>query len=143
MTAAEFDQWFADYCAAFPDIPSWINKSPNPIETLRHWCKTLSGCSLEHALEATRRLADGRERIDYPTNTARDVRAICGRIAGMAATGEKQLRQAALWKKRAEEEGRPKWSMADVLRRMRMASENGESLSVDDAILESMEVESE
>lgn len=63
MTSDEFTEWLNYHCGAFTNLRDWLNKMgrDQTEETLRHWRRTLSGATLEHAKAATEALFSGDE----------------------------------------------------------------------------------
>lgn len=85
MTPKEFNDWYADFCAAYPGTQEWISKGGNPTATLKHWREILLPHSLEDAKEATRLMLTGSEDpVDHfdRASTPRHVAGICMRLAG-------------------------------------------------------------
>ncbi len=64
MTEQEFNRWIKDYYAAFPETAAWVNNSPDPKLTLKHWRETLADVDVGLAFKATRRMHAGHDRFE-------------------------------------------------------------------------------
>jgi hypothetical protein len=121
MTRQEFNTWFKNFCAAYPDTAAWMNQSTDKTETLGFWHQALEHTDLADAKEATRRLAVG----DEPEIPAYERQSIARRVAEIA----KRVRSGRRIVKRDEpmlpDYGGAKWS---VLAAYRDAKARGKSL---------------
>lgn len=59
MESNDFDRWYAEHVAAFPDLQRWLSELPNSQDALRVWRETLADVRLEDAWEITRRMSRG------------------------------------------------------------------------------------
>ncbi len=121
MTKKEFDQWYRDFCSAFPETSAFINIGGRPQASLQHWYEVMERAELPDALEATKRLFDGREPVIEAYERWRTP-LIVKRIAeGIAAnrtprTGPLELAHEA--RKQCEAEGPVTWSMEEEFKRL-------------------------
>lgn len=83
MTSSEFNQWYDQYCAAFPGTMEFVERGGNPKITLGFWFKVLEPFSLDVANTATMRMLAGHDEavpvVDRAT-TPKHVADVCQRI---------------------------------------------------------------
>ncbi len=90
MTSQDFRTWLSGYCAASPRTSAWLRKfpespdgvTPSRSQVIATWFQVIEGCEFPDAQEATRLCACGDEEIKFEGDTARDIKAICGRLSG-------------------------------------------------------------
>lgn len=139
MTKDEFKEWFRDHRTAFPAAAAFVNKSPDKSGTLRNWYAILEPYVLADALEATRRMLDGREEPikDFDRAlTAQRVASVCKRVSAMRQKAPSPLDMAKQDRERYAAEPKPGWSMEQVRQILAAAKERGEPMTVDEAIAE-------
>jgi hypothetical protein len=90
MNAPEFEKWFRDFSAKFPDAASWILKlteaGGDPKRTKDSWAEALADVDLRDALEANRRLLAGDYEKPYREDFPPKVREIALSIKASKAT---------------------------------------------------------
>ncbi len=59
MTKLEFNQWWGDYSARFPETGEWVRRQPNAAALLGFWQEALAATALADALEVNRLLTRG------------------------------------------------------------------------------------
>ncbi len=100
MTGEEFDDWYSDFCSAYPETAAFVNSNGNPRGTLEHWFAVLSPCDLTDAREVTRRMlaGDDPEVENYNRHTTpRHVATLCERASvrrRLAASQPANVRQS-------------------------------------------------
>ncbi len=107
MNIQEFNDWYADYCAAFPGTKEFVAKGGNAKATLGFWLQILEPFSLDAAKTVTMRMLAGHDDPVEITDRAqipRRVAELCQRYNDRQrleqlppAPREPRVEQAAQW----------------------------------------------
>lgn len=147
MTTDQFKLWYTDHCATFPPTAAYVNQFPKEQRDrlITAWRDILEPFPIDAAMEATRRLLDGRSEplksFDLHL-TPRHVAGICKAIA-WERNAHSPIENARKAKEECEAERKsgkaPQWSIARVTRILIRDRANGGSMTSEQAIEHAMD----
>ncbi len=83
MNKAEFNDWYTEFCAAFPGTDAWIATKGGGTRTLANWLAVLVDCDADCAKMATMMILSGKEPTIHAyerSETPVRIRDICKRL---------------------------------------------------------------